>query len=154
LTEQREEAQPPGPTLTPTPAIFSYPDEAAQRLGLCSEAFHTFFILEQTAFHNPEMVSTDRYQAEAGSAMQAFREACLPLGQMPSAPNAYRDVDRWLKLAAGEVAPAADTFNAVLADEKDAAASLDRALDHMMRFIEYTNRAHDLLRRLDRRKQI
>jgi len=149
-TDETDEPLPP--RRLPADPGLSYKEEAVLRLRTCGESFHAFFVLEQFAIHQPELAASAEWQRDAARTMDAFRDDCLPLGAMPFVPNAYQDVDRWMKLAAGEVSPAADGF-AVLLDSGGSERQ-DEVIDHLLRFIEYTRKAQDLIDRLDRRKHL
>lgn len=138
----------------PAPAVpgLPYREEALLRLNMCTDSFHAFFMIEQTAIHQPDLANASGWQEDAARTVEGFREDCQPLGAISTVPTAYEDVDRWLKLAAAEVAPAADSFSAML--DSASASHQDDALDHLLRFMEYTRKAQDLMERLDRRKQI
>lgn len=149
----------PGPTRQPEPApvvppntIFSYKEEALSRLADCSSAFHDFFLIEQLALHQPEMIQEENWRSQASTAMQFFEHDCAPLGEMQDVPTAYGEVDRWLKLAAGEVDSASGVFHDML-DAQDM-RQIGVITDHMLRFIEFTHNAESIIDRLERRKQI
>ena len=146
-------AQPPAP---PAPPGFSYRDEALLRLDACNASFHDFFVVEQIAIHQPEVAAGSAWRAEAERAVQSFRDNCEPLGSLPAAPAAYTQVDTWLKLAAGEVAPAVEGFSVMLdADDprRQDRERMSRTVDHLIKFLEYTTNAEDLIDRLQLRKQ-
>lgn len=136
--------------LAGTPGL-PYREEALMRLEACYGAFHTFYLLEEAANRRPELAADAGWKEDAARSVDGFRGDCGPIGEIPNVPSAYQDVDRWLKLAAAEVALAADGFSAVLGGDSKGSEEIG---DHLLRFMEYTRNARALIERLDRRKQI
>lgn len=160
---------PPAPTLTPgtppaapqptqrpdepdSPRPTSYKFEAIRRLEDCTLSFHSFFMIEQVAIHNPGLIDNEAWREEATGAMLAFEEDCALLRALPPAPAAYDEADRWLKLAAGEADSTSTRFRAMLSDNDH--SQVFEIADHMLRFIEYTSNAERIFQLLEERKEI
>jgi hypothetical protein len=145
-----EQDVPPGvPTLSPG---LWYRAEMERRLEKCYASFNDVYMLEQIAFYQPMMLHNEDYRGEVVETVQIFRQACEQLGSLPQAPHSLREVDIWLKLAAAEVGPAADSFSALV--ENDEPGALQRTVNHLFNFVEYARNAESALERLNERKEI
>ena len=130
----------PSPTQPPGENS-GYGAEARLRLAGCNQAFHTFFMLVQAGAGDPAV------QPALEQAVADFREQCALLSSLPTAPPRYADVDRWLKLAATEVDPAAD----LLAQALEARTDLlyGPAGERLARFITYIAHAEAALSQME-----
>src|SRR5512133_2600673 len=138
-----------GPSL---PLTQTYREAAVDRLSICMSAFHDFFLMEELAAQQPEILKNDAWTKDVTRAMNAFRSDCEPLGSLPDAPAGYAEMDRWLKLAAGEVTQAADSFAAAMQNQPS--ADLGGVAKHLMRFVHYAQNAEDILSSLEERREI
>jgi hypothetical protein len=144
---EKPQAQPP----TARPGT-SYRTLATDALDTCSSAFHDFFVLEELVAHRPGVINDSQFRDDSTQAMQAFREDCAKLAALPEAPAAFREIGALLKHAAGEVAPAADSFTQML-DQSDANLLSD-SVEHMLKFVDYTHQAESLLSQMEEMKNI
>lgn len=150
----------PGPAPQheePLPPALAYRSEVDRVLAACYPAFHQFYLFEEVMVSEPAIMGSDRWVAEAQDAADTFQTDCQALGDLPDAPVYYAEVDRWLKMAAGEVAPAAESFARALGSREAARTQREemrRAIEHMMNFIEYTHNAEAALSSMDDRREI
>jgi hypothetical protein len=114
-------------------------------------AFHDFFLIEQVAIHEPELIRNNAWRDQAAGAMFVFQRDCSPLGSLPPAPSAYDEADRWLKLAAGEVDSASSRFDTMLVENDS--EQITEIAGHMLRFIEFTHNAERIIDFLEERKE-
>lgn len=150
----------PTPSPTPgqgfaspaTPLAQTYHDAAAERLSICMASFHDFFLMEELAAQQPDILKNNSWNEDVTRVMTAFRTDCEPLGSLPDAPTGYAEMDRWLKLAAGEVTQAADSFAAALQNQRS--ADLSGVTTHLMRFVHYAQNAEDILSSMEERREI
>lgn len=154
--QEREPTVAPGKTLDPTPEpvrptprvvqptpAYNYRSEAENRLAICYDSFHEFYLLEEMAIENPELIYEAQWRIDINGAMDLFRKDCEPLGSLPDAPPRYIEADHWFKRAAAEVGPAADKFSTAL--DTHEGETMQMALRHIVNFIEYTHMAEKAL---------
>ncbi len=147
--------QPPRENLIPAhpPAAGAdYRQEMEDRLSTCMVSFHEFFLLQELATRRNDIFSTETWRKDGSQAMDAFLRDCEQLGELPSAPPIYTEVDRWLKLAADEVSPAADSFRDALG--QDGPDGLTDSMSHLIHFIEFTRNAQSALYNLKNRREL
>ena len=145
---QREEPRPP---------ILAYRFEVDRVLEACYHSFHQFYLFEEMMVSEPQMIESERWVVDAQNATDTFQDDCVGLGDLPSAPGYYAEVDHWLKLAAGEVAPAAESFARALGRRPAARTQREElrlVVGHMMKFLEYTHNAEAALSSTDERREI
>lgn len=141
-TLESDQDRPTPPVVQPTP-VYNYRSEAEFRLAICYDAFHEFYLLEEMAIENPELIYESQWRTDMDGAMNLFRQDCEPLGSLPDAPPRYIEADHWFKMAAAEVGPAADQFSTALDTQEGDAMQM--ALRHIVNFIEYTQMAEKAL---------
>lgn len=156
-----------GPTATPpvilTPTLDEQPApdqprssdyglEVEMRLSLCSEAFQHFFVIQHLVNMQPGLVGDDGWRTDAQDAVAVFQRDCALDEDLPQAPAAYSEVDRWMRLAATEVDPAAESFASVL--DSQALDGLSTTSDHLERFYVYTMHAEEAIRLIRNRREI
>lgn len=139
--------QVPSPLLGQT-----YREAAVDHLTTCMSSFHDFFIMEELAAHQPDVLQNDTWQTDVTQTMNSFREDCEKLGSLPDAPASFTELDRYLKLAASEVGPATDSFTSAMKSQQ--ASDLRGSIRHMMRFVEYTQNAEAILSGMEQRREI
>jgi hypothetical protein len=145
-----EQEVPPGvPTLAPG---LWYQAEMQRRLQNCYSSFQEFYLLEQIAYHEPGMIHNEEWRGGVEIAVQTFRSDCELLGSLPHPPHSFREIDSWLKLAAAEVGPAADSFSHMV--EQEDPTAIYRTIAHLTNFIEYTRNAESALELLSERKEL
>jgi hypothetical protein len=123
-----------------------------RRLSDCTIAFQDFFMIEQAAIHEPQLIRNQAWRDQATGAMLLFEQGCSALGSLPPAPSAYGEADTWLKLAAGEVVSASSRFDVMLV-ENDTELVMEVA-GHMLRFMEFTHNAERIIEHLEERKEL
>ena len=149
----------PDPPLEPTgePAPGSeYRAEVDRVLEICYGSFHEFFLFEELVVSQPGMLEDEDLRKQAGRAADSFQEACGQLGDLPRAPSHYQEADHWLRMAAAEVAPAAENFVLLLSSQPGEGAReehLRKAVGHVMNFIEYTSNAETVFSSMDDRRE-
>ena len=143
----------PAPSQSATRALppgVTYPNAAQDQLNTCLSSFQDFMALEEIGAHQPTNTTSQDWQRQMKQAAQAYKTGCQALGNLPSAPPGYQELEYWLKQAAGEVAPITDNFNAAVTGEQPNSYRI--AMDHLDKFVQYTHNAERILSTLEQRR--
>ena len=128
----------------------TYPVTAKGLLTTCLSSFQDFLSMEEAGAHMPGTMNSQDWRDQVNRAIQAYRSDCQTLGSLPPAPRAYAELERNLKLAAGEVAPVTDGFSAAV--DQQQVGAYRAAMDHLDKFVEYANNAERILFGLDQKR--